>query len=207
MRKILIGALITLAVVIIYQSWNNQKKESAALEAHTALIQEEIKNVSKLVVTEGHYAEVLSYKDSQQLFGSLITADKKALVVVNAQVAISYDLAQLTYEMDTTAKTLEITHIPEPEVKIAPDFEYYDISADYFNPFEAKDYNAIKNRVMRSLQSKIDASDLRKNAQNRLLSELQKMYVLTHSLGWTLEYNGQPVMHSEGVNNTILPKD
>ncbi len=157
------------------------------------LIQEQISNVGKLIVTEGHFAEVYNYKDSQELFGPLITADKKALVVVNAEVEVVYDLSTIEFDIDESTKTLYINSIPEPEIKINPDFEYYDVSADYLNPFGAEDYNKIKKNVNASLMKKVLASTLRSNAENRLISELQKFYILTNSMDWKLVYIDQEV--------------
>ncbi len=111
------------------------------------------------------------------------------MVVVNADVYVAYDLGKIEYTIDEQTKTLTILSIPKEEIKISPDLEYYDIQADFFNPFEAEDYNAIKNRVKQSLTKKLEESDLKKNAQNRLISELSKFYILTNSLGWTLQYN------------------
>ncbi|MEM7484475.1 MAG: DUF4230 domain-containing protein [Bacteroidota bacterium] len=193
MKKVLFGALIALASVLIYKSCSDDREEKAVLKESSLLIQEELKNVSKLIVTEGHFAEVYNYKDSKELFGSLISADKKALVVVNAEVVIAYDLSEVEYEIEETEKTIYITSVPEPEIKINPDFEYYDVSADYLNPFSANDYNKIKNTVRSSLLKKIEASSLRSNAENRLISELSKLYVLTNSLGWTLVYNQKQI--------------
>ncbi len=161
------------------------------------LIQEQINNVSKLIVTEGHFAEVYNYKDSQQLFGPLITAHKKALVVVNAEVTVGYDLSLVKFDIDASTKTLRINSIPEPEIKINPDFEYYDVTADYLNQFNAEDYNKIKRNVNASLMKKIEASSLRSNAQNRLLSELSKFLVLTNSMGWTLTYGDRDIQNFE----------
>ena len=90
-------------------------------------------------------------------------------------------------------KTIRIAQIPEPEIKIHPDFEYYDVTADYFNPFSAEDYNAIKRNVNAALLRKIEASSLKSNAENRLISELSRIYVLTNSLGWTLVYGDTPI--------------
>ena len=87
------------------------------------LIQQQISNVSKLIVTEGHFAEVYNYKDSQELFGPLITADKNALVVVNAEVTVAYDLSKIGFEVDEATKTLYVKSIPDAEIKINPDFE------------------------------------------------------------------------------------
>ena len=193
MKRILVGIVIAMAMILIFQSWNKGKEEKSILKENSLLIQQQIKNVSKIVVTEGHFSEVYSYKDSQQLFGPYYTADKKALVVVNAEVTVAYDLNEINFEVDETTKTLRIINIPEPEININPDFEYYDVTADYFNPFSAEDYNKIKNNVKASLLKKVKASSLQKNAENRLISELSKFYILTNSLGWTLSYNNEIV--------------
>lgn len=197
MKKVVAGMLITLSGVLIFRSCAADKKQESILQENTMLIQQQISNVSKLIVTEGHFAEVYNYKDSQELFGSLITADKKALVVVNAEVAIAYDLSQIDFVVDEVNRTLYVKSIPEPEIKISPDFEYYDVTADYLNPFGASDYNKIKKNINASLLKKIEASNLKGNAQNRLLSELQKFYVLTNSLNWTLVYKDQPIDNFE----------
>ena len=197
MKKVLLGAIVFLASLLIYKSCTEEREEKAMLKESSMLIQQELKNVSKLIVTEGHFAEVYNYKDSKALFGSLILADKKALVVVNADVTVAYDLSKVDVEIDEGLKIVRINSIPEPEIKINPDFEYYDVTADYLNPFSANDYNKIKNMVKSSLLKKIEASSLKSNAENRLVSELSKLYVLTNSLGWTLEFNQKQV---ESVN-------
>ena len=199
MKKILAGALIMLTGVLIFRSCTEGKEERSILQENSMLIQQQIDNVSKLIVTEGHFAEVYNYKDSQELFGPLITADKKALVVVNAEVTVAYDLGKIAFEVDEAKRTLQIKNIPEPEIKVNPDFEYYDITADFLNPFEAADYNRIKRNVTASLMKKIEASTLKSNAQNRLLSELSKFYLLTHSMGWTLVYKEQAITTLEDL--------
>ena len=193
MRKILFGVIITLIVLFTFKYCGDKKEDKIVLQEHSALIQEQIKNVGKLVVTEGHFSEVFSYKNSKAIFGDLISAEKKALVVVNADVTVAYDLSKIEYKIDENTKTLEILSIPKEEIKISPDFEYYDVQADFLNQFDAKDYNSIKETVKASLMKKIEASDLKSNAQNRLLSELSKFYILTNSLGWTLQYKENPV--------------
>lgn len=194
MRKILFGVVITLIILFSFKFCNEKKKENTILQEHSALIQEQIKNVGKLIVTEGHFSEVFNYKNSKDIFGNYMTSEKKALVIVNAEVTIAYDLSQIEFKVDDTNKTLTIVKIPEAEIKINPDLEYYDIQADFFNPFEAKDYNAIKNIVKASLDKKLEASNLKLNAKNRLISELSKFYILTNSMGWTLHYQDTSII-------------
>jgi hypothetical protein len=193
MRKFIAGVLISLSFVFIIRSCIEDKKEKSILQENSMLIQQEITNVSKLIVTEGHFAEVYNYKDSKKLFGQLLRAEKKALVVVNADVTVAYDLGEIEFDVDEASKTLHIKNLPEPEIKLNPDFEYYDVTADYLNQFDAADYNKIKNTVSTSLMKKVQASSLRSNAENRLISELQKFYILTNSMGWRLTYKDQTI--------------
>lgn len=204
MRKILFGVVITLITMFTFKYCEERKNSHMELRESSALIQEQIKNVGKLIVTEGHFSEVFNYKNSKNYFGDYLTSEKKALVVVNAEVTIAYDLSQLEYQIDEATKTLTITYIPKEEIKISPELEYYDIQADFFNPFEASDYNQIKDIIKSSLSKKLEKSDMKANAKNRLISELSKFYILTNSLGWTLQYNQTPIEDAKELNSLDL---
>ena len=167
---------------------------SSTVEYDTNLIQTQIKNVGKLVVTEGHFAEVLTYKDKgSKWYIPEIMSTKKALVVINADVTVSFDLSQVKYDVDVENKTLTITNIPKEEIKISPDIKYYNTESSTFNEFTGEDYNKINKKVKENLAKKIEKSTLKSNAKNRLLSELSKMLVLTNSMGWTLKYEGSEI--------------
>ncbi|XMO87405.1 DUF4230 domain-containing protein [Algibacter sp. AS12] len=204
MRKILFGVIITLVILFTFKYCGDRQEDKIMLQESSVLIQEQIKNVGKLIVTEGHFSEVFNYKNSKDIFGDLFSVEKKALIVVNADVTVAYDLSKIEFELNEADKTLTILSIPEEEVKIHPDLEYYDVQADYLNPFEAKDYNDIKNTVNVMLTNKIEASDLKANAKNRLISELSKFYILTNSLGWTLKCNAQPVQSAKDLQSIKL---
>ncbi|HPE82367.1 MAG: DUF4230 domain-containing protein [Aequorivita sp.] len=204
MRNIFLGIVIAFVIVFGLRYCENQKDKREQLEANTALIQKELKNVGKLIVTEGSYAQVFTYNDSKDLMYGLFDARKKALIVVNAKASIAYDLSKVNTEIDETNKTVTITDIPEAELSINPNIEYYDVTQDYLNQFTAEDYNKIKQRVEKSLRKKIEASELRKNAENRLISELQKIYILTNSMGWKLQYNGKPIQEEPDLRKLKL---
>jgi hypothetical protein len=193
MKRILFGIIIGVVVLFSFKYCDDKRKSETLIEEQSHLIQQQVKSVNKIIVTEGHFSEVFTYKDSKEIFNEYFKADKKALVVVNAEVTVAYDLSKITYEIDEDRKVLNIKSIPQEEIKINPDIEYYDIQSDYLNPFEASDYNAIKNEVKASLRKKFEQSDLKTNSKNRLISELAKFYILTNSMGWILEYNENPV--------------
>ncbi|NRB84253.1 MAG: DUF4230 domain-containing protein [Winogradskyella sp.] len=193
MRKILLGVIITLIILFCFKYCGDKNEANIVLKENSALIQEQIKNVGKLVVTEGYFSEVFTYENSKAVFGDLMEAEKRAVVIVNANVTVGYDLSRIDYKIDEASKTLHIINIPEEEIKISPDLEYYDIQEDFLNQFEAEDYNEIKETVKSSLMKKVEGSELKSNAKNRLISELSKFFILTNSLGWTLKYNNTPI--------------
>jgi len=186
MRNIFFGIVIALVIVFGLRYCEHRKDSTE----QSALIQNELRNVSKLVVAEGTYAQVYTYEDFKTWYFDFLSAEKKALVIVNAEASIAYDLSKVETEIDEETKTVTITKIPEPELSINPNISYYDVQQDYLNQFEAEDYNKIKTEVEDSLRKTILKSSLVTNAENRLISELQKIYILTNSMGWTLYYDG-----------------
>lgn len=193
MRKLVPIILLALVVFFAWKYFEAKNEERDRLEESTDLIQKQIKNVGKLVVTEGNFAQVFTYNDSKSFYLDVFSARKKALIIVNADVTVAYDLSKLKTEVNPETKTVTITYIPEEEISINPNIQYYDVTQDYLNQFEANDYNKIQKRIKEKLMKKIEKSSLKTNAKNRLVSELQKIYILTNSMGWTLEYNGNQV--------------
>lgn len=192
LRKWVVVLLFGLVLFFGYKYFTTTSNETT-IEYDTNLIQQQIKNVGKLVVTEGHFAEVLTYKDKRKTYIPGLTFDKKALVVINADVTVGFDLSKVTYDIDAENKILTITNIPKEEIKISPDIKYYDTESSSFNEFTGEDYNKINKLAKENLAKKIENSTLKSNAQNRLLSELTKMLVLTNSMGWTLQYKGNTI--------------
>ncbi|MEB3005040.1 DUF4230 domain-containing protein [Capnocytophaga sp. G2] len=193
MKKLLLGLLLGVIVVLLWQYFFKKEEDHSKLSENTTLIEQEIKNVGKLVVTEGYFSEILTYQDAKKYLNNWISFDKKALVVINAEATISYDLHQLRYEIDEPHKVVRLLYIPKEELKIYPKIQYYDIEESSFNPFTAEDHNKIHKRVIELISRKIEQSSFRSNAQNRLLTELSKIFILTHSMGWTLEYTDIPI--------------
>ncbi|WP_348813858.1 DUF4230 domain-containing protein [Flavobacterium maritimum] len=197
LKRILIGIVIIVAAVLLFKYCDFKKEaDDSDLSYNTNLIQQQIVNVGKLVVTEGHFSEVITYKNQQKYMMDMISFEKKALVIVNADVTVSYDLHQMKYDIDEKNKTITILSIPKEEIKISPDIQFYDVEQSQMNQFTGDDYNKINKSVKANLAKKIEKSSLKSNAQNRLISELSKMLILTNTMGWKLRYEGQ-VIESE----------
>jgi uncharacterized protein DUF4230 len=203
LKRILLLSAAVLVVVLAFRYCEFRKTDEATIDYNTNLIQQQIVNVGKLVVTEGHFSQVLTFKDQDKYLMDLISFDKKALIIVNADVTVAYDLRQVKYDIDEKNKTITILNIPKEEIKISPDIQFYDVTQSKMNPFTGDDYNKINKSVRASMAKKIEKSSLKSNAQNRLVSELSKILILTNTMGWTLQYNGETV-NNQNLNKVLL---
>jgi len=202
-RKWIILILVALVLFFGYNYFSS-KGDTSVVEYDTALIQQQIKNVGKLVVTEGHFAEVITYKDSKKYMGDLLSFEKKAIVVINADVTVSFDLSKMKYDIDSINKVITVVEIPKEEIKIAPDFKYYNTESSTFNEFTGEDYNKINKIARTNLGKKIEASTLKSNAKNRLLSELNSLFIVTKNLGWTMKYKDEVIASDKEVKQKFL---
>ena len=191
---IFIGVIIT--VILLFKYCEFKKSDDLTTIESEGLIQQQILNVGKLIVTEGHFSEVVTYKNEEKYLLNMLSFEKKALVVINADVTVAYDLHKMKYDIDEKNKTITIVYIPKEEIKINPDIKFYDVEQSKMNPFTGDDYNKINKSVKANLAKKIEASTLKTNAQNRLISELSKLLITTSNLGCTLKYDGK-VIESE----------
>lgn len=187
------GFLVLVIGYFMYHTLIKKEDSTTVVEYDTALIQQQIKNVGKLVVTEGHFSEVMTYKDQKKYLGDWLSFEKKAIVVINADVTVGFDLSQVKFEVDSIHKTLKLSNLPKEEIKISPDYKYYNIDESTFNEFEGQDYNKINKIARANLMKKINASSLKTDAKKRLREELYKLYSFVEILKWKVEIEGEVI--------------
>jgi lipopolysaccharide export LptBFGC system permease protein LptF len=203
LRRLLVFMGVIVTIVLLFKYCEFKKEEDSGIDYNTDLIQQQIVNVGKLVVTEGHFSEVITYKNKEKYLMGMLSFDKKALIVVNADVTVAYDLHKMKYDINEKNKTITIVYIPQEEIKISPDIQFYDVEQSKLNPFTGDDYNKISKSVKANLAKKIKKSTLKTNAQNRLINELSKFLILTNSLGWTLKYDGVVIENENDFKQNI----
>ena len=192
LKRILIGVGVVVIGLLLFKYCDFKKEKEDEFDYNTNLIQQQILNVGKLVVTEGHFSEVITYKNSNKYFLDMISFEKKAIVIVNAKVTVAYDLHQMKYDIDEKNKTITILSIPKEEISIYPDIQYYDVEQSKLN-------KTVKTRMAQ----KVEKSTLKTNAKNRLVSEISKMLILTNSLGWKLQYNGEVIENESQLKQDL----
>ena len=193
LKRILILVGIIAAIFLLFKYCDFKKEDDATTIDSAGLIQQQILNVGKLIVTEGHFSDPTTHPPPPQYLLNMLSFEKKALIVVNADVTVAYDLRKVKYDIDEQNKIITIVFIPKEEIKINPDIKFFDVEQSKLNPFTGEDYNKINKSVKANLAKKMETSTLKTNAENRLISELSKLLITTSQLGWTLKYDGKVI--------------
>ncbi|HIE45119.1 MAG TPA: DUF4230 domain-containing protein [Flavobacteriaceae bacterium] len=170
--------------IIAYFYFTNQQNKYKSEQVNVILT--EIKNVSKLVVTESTFSEMYNYQDADKYFFETISFDKKVILSVNAKVQVSYDLSKMIIETDTIYKKITIKYLPKEEIFISPQISYFDLEQSSFNQFSKEELNEISKKSIAKIKETIDASTLKEESKNRLFIELKKIYTMANLLGWQL---------------------
>lgn len=183
---IIITILVTLGLFTIYKQWKTKQTTTA----QSILLLDKIKRVCKFITVEGDFAEIYHYEDVKEKFLKLISSRKKALVVINAKAHVGFDLSKVVMSSNLKAKTVVLTHFPQPEVlSIESDINYYDKQDGMFNKFEAADLTELHTKAKAHIMDKIPESGLYNVAKQEALEAIQLIENLVQTIGWELDYS------------------
>ena len=173
---------------LIAKFWYD-KKENNHKQEEIQVVVNSIKNLSKLVVSKGTFSEVYNYSDSKKYFYDYLSFDKKAIITVNANVEVGYDLSKLEIQIDSVGKKIIINKIPNQEITISPDVKYFDLQQSQFNTFSKEELNKINQKSIEKIKETIEVTDLKGKAKTRLFEELSKIYQLSTIYNWQVVDN------------------
>ncbi|UAM97387.1 DUF4230 domain-containing protein [Polaribacter litorisediminis] len=163
-----------------------QKEENHQSKEEIKVVLNAVKNMSKLVVSSGNFSEIYNFSDSKKYFYDYVSFDKQAIVTVNAKVEVGYDLSKLEIQIDSLAKKIYIHKIPEEEITIAPDVQYFDLQQSQFNAFSKEDLNQINKKSIEKIKQTVVLTNLKKEAKTRFFEEISKVYQLSAVYGWQI---------------------
>lgn len=164
--------------------WMYRSEKKTQINEDIQIVTQSIKNVQKLVVSEGYFNEMYNYKDAKKYFYDTFEFEKSAIVSVNAKVQVQFDLAKMVVEIDSVEKRIVIKKIPKEEIEIYPEVKYFDLQQSTFNTFDKETLNRIQEKSIAKIKETAKVSRLQKNAKEQLLRELSKIYQLSAILGW-----------------------
>ncbi|CAA0165633.1 DUF4230 domain-containing protein [Tenacibaculum maritimum] len=155
-----------------------------------------IKSMSKLVVAEGTFSEVLNYSDSKKYLYDFLSFDKKAIVTVEAKVEVGYDLSKLDIQIDSIGRKIIINKIPSEEIIVVPNVRYFDLQQSQFNSFTKEELNKINQNSIAHIKEMAKVSMLQADAKIRLFEELSKIYQLSSVFNWeVVDHTDSNLLH------------
>lgn len=173
---------------LIAKFWYDRQQPKYQTEEVKVMVNE-IKNLSKLVVSQGNYSEMYSFSDTRKYFFDYLQFQKKAIVSVNAKVEVGYDLSKLDIQIDSLNREIIINKIPEEEVIISPDVKYFDLKQSQFNTFSKEELNTVNAKAIERIKETIELTNQKKEAKIRLFEELSKIYQLSKIYNWKVVDN------------------
>jgi hypothetical protein len=182
---IIVGILFLGTIVLLYRNWFSKHKT----EEQSVVLLEKIRNVSKMITVEGDFSEIMHFEDVKDVFLTLVTSKKKAIVMANAKVLIGFDMKKIKLQSNNESKKLVLEYFPEPEVlSIETDIQYYDVNHGYFNKFSANDLSELNKKVKQNIEDKIPDSELLFSAKNKALETIRMIEQMVSTFGWHLDY-------------------
>lgn len=183
---IVVGILFLGAIVLLFRNRFSKNKT----EEQSVVLLEKIRNVSKMVTVEGDFSEIMHFEDVKDVFLSLVTSKKKAIVLANAKVLIGFDMKKIRLESNPSNKKIMLDFFPEPEVlSIETDVQYYDVKHGLFNKFAASDLSELNKKVRINIEEKIPESELLIHAKEKALDTVKIIEQMVSTFGWDLVYN------------------
>ncbi|MEZ4840666.1 MAG: DUF4230 domain-containing protein [Flavobacteriaceae bacterium] len=186
----IIGLILGAAVVGLVVYFLRNKFVRNKTEEQSVVLLQKIRNVSKMITVEGDFSEIMHFEDVKDVFLSLVTSRKKAIVLANAKVLIGFDMKKIKLSSNPEKKKLILEHFPSPEIlSIESDIQYYDVSNGLFNKFAANDLSELNKKVKQNIEGKIPDSELLYSAKSKALDTVKMIEQLVSTFGWHLDYN------------------
>ena len=151
----------------------------------STIVVEKVNKILKLVTVEGKFSEI--HQHTEYYGYDISPLRKKALIRVNANVLIGYDLKKIDMQIDELNKTIYIDNFPEPSLlSIDDDIEYYDVTEGLFTSFSSSDYNSLQKIAKEKIKESVSKSGLFDKAQEQKDEVLELLKITLRSLGWDL---------------------
>jgi len=158
----------------------------------SAVLLERVEKVIKLTTVEGNFSEIYNYKD--HIVADIWPLRKKALVRVNATVAVGFNFEEVVITIDETDKIVKIDKMPAPEVlSIDHDIDYYNFENGIFNMINNKDITDMGAKAKDFIEQKALESDLLAQATTQRNELFEILALAIQGAGWKLELEGKPL--------------
>lgn len=186
MKRILLGAVIGAAVVLCIGyliSTFTAKKDNSTSDYY--LIENQIKNLNKMVVVEQDFSTVDRTRFDYTFLGQKVS-DNTIVTVTKTQAQVSYDLNQLKVKIDSTNKKLIIESVPKADIRIIPSVEIKSMDDSFVNRIDEKDIKQVTEQAKTNAIKTVNKTALEERGKKQLLQNLNQIFVLAKTLNYQI---------------------
>lgn len=181
--------LLVLIIGVVLGYFLLKKSTSNTTEEATTFIAYGIQRLNKMVVAEQNYSGFYSHKKTASYAGGILPFDKfdkTLLLQVKLKAQASYDLREMKVELDSANKVIHIKKIPTLKIETFPDVDFFDVQQSVFNQYNKQELNVAKQRAVQEVSKSLDMENLRKEAHEQLLYNLEEIYLLAKIYHWKI---------------------
>lgn len=189
MLTIVVLALITTLFVGLflgskYQKWFGKGKP-LPLSVRSNVIVDQIENVFKVITLESHVGHVYKFEDFKKIL--VFDQSKRQLIIVNAKVALSFDITKVRVKADQFRKKITITDFPEPEIIVDPDYEFYFTEDSMTNRFSDEERTQILREAKNKIVDRVRDSKLISMSKRQAIEMMNSILRLNDMRDWKIE--------------------
>lgn len=159
------------------------------------IITNQIEKLNKMVVLEQNSSSMQRTKISRQIFGKSLPGTEKSMITLTRTLTqASFDLNQMKIEVDSTQRKMVISYLPPVEIKVIPSVEIQSMEESLLSDFDEQEIKKITQEAKEKAIALVDRKELETKAKIHLRENLQQIFVLAKTLGYTIEDKTQSVL-------------
>lgn len=185
-KNIFLGVIFLVLLGVIFYLWKRDAKDSGIQQGYY-ILSNQIQHLNKMIVVEQDFSSFQTHKGAAASIAGYAILPKEMVLYTTAKAQVTYDLGQMQIEVDSLQKKLLISSLPEPEVKIFPQVKMHFMEDSFANRYTKNEINAIQASAIKNIENQIDQKQLKAKAHQQLLQNLNNIFVLAKSLGYTIE--------------------
>lgn len=196
LKNIIITILVVLIGILGFKLFISdlfKQKDNSTVDS--TIVVQRIQKVMKLITVEGHYSELMKYKDFSYI--DFPGFRKDALLKVDAKVSVGYNLDSMDITTDEKNKTIVIKHMPKPEIlSVDTDIKFENLSSGVFTGFSEEELTKLNKMAKDNIRKKALSMELIRQAEEQKNELFDLLFYMAKGNGYSIIVEG----------NSLTPK-
>ncbi len=196
LKNIIITILVVLIGILGFKLFISdlfKQKDNSTVDS--TIVVQRIQKVMKLITVEGHYSELMKYKDFSYI--DFPGFRKDALLKVDAKVSVGYNLDSMDITTDEKNKTIVIKHMPKPEIlSVDTDIKFENLSSGVFTGFSEEELTKLNKMAKDNIRKRALSMELIRQAEEQKNELFDLLFYMAKGNGYSIIVEG----------NSLTPK-